>query len=322
MQDKIFDILLKNDDITWKTLIYDLVKSEEMDPWDVNVTLLSRRFITVIKEMQENDLKISGKMLLAAAILLKMKSAHLIDHDIALLDQLINETEEEIMDEVEDWMDESGQKKSGDQQKYKLIPRHPQPRNRKVSIHDLVDALQKAMASKKKVLHKYKPVKFSMPDRKFDIMEIIRELYNKVTYYSDKETGKNQELTFTKLLPPRPGRLEKVYTFIPMLHLDNQRKINTRQEEEFGEIYISLMNNQIKKKITKQNKNKLATDIPGQHYLKRKKVVKGAEIQETRGVSGHKNSKAVLSEKGKGKGNNARGPKPNKTNSRQAKAKK
>lgn len=292
MQDKIFDILLQNDDITWKTLIYDLVKSEEMDPWDIDVAILSQRFITVIKEMQENDLKISGKMLLAAAILLKMKSAHLIDHDIALLDQLINETEEEIMDEVEDWIDESGQEKSGEKQEYKLIPRHPQPRDRKVSIHDLVDALQKAMESKKKVLQKYKPVKFSMPEHKFDIMEIIRELYNKITYYSDKEKAENIELTFTKLLPPRAGRLEKVYTFIPMLHLDNQRKINTRQEEEFGEIYIRLMNEKIKKNITRQNKEKLATDIPGQHYLKRKKVVNKDGVKKVKGkVSNGQNSK-------------------------------
>ncbi|MBU1111673.1 MAG: ScpA family protein [archaeon] len=297
MQDKIFDILLQNDDITWKTLIYDLVKSEEMDPWDIDVTLLSQRFITVIKEMQENDLKISGKMLLAAAILLKMKSAHLIDHDIALLDQLINETEEEIMDEVEDWMDESGQNKPNEQQKYKLIPRNPQPRDRKVSIHDLVDALQKAMESKRKILQKYKPVKFSMPDRKFDIMEIIRELYNKITYYSDKEEGKAKELTFTKLLPPRPGRLEKVYTFIPMLHLDNQRKINTRQEEEFGEIYISLMNEKIKKGITKQNREKIATDIPGQHYLKRKKVDKDAGKNKRCKESSTDNKKVKINSK-------------------------
>lgn len=251
MQEKIFDLLLENDDITWKTLLYDLVKSEHMNPWEIDISILAQKFVSVIKEMQEHDLKISGKMLLAAAILLKMKSSHLIDHDIAQLDLLISETEEE-MDE-----DDFGEEEidyellEKRKQKYKLIPRNPQPRSRKVSIHDLVDALQRAMSSKKKVLKKYDPVKFSMPDRKIDIMDVIRELYNKIIYYSKKQAEEkvHEELTFTKMLPPRAGRLEKVYTFIPMLHLENQKKIKTRQEIPFEEIYIKLSNPDKKEKL-------------------------------------------------------------------------
>ncbi|MBT3298566.1 segregation/condensation protein A [archaeon] len=253
MQEKIFDLLLENDDITWKSLLYDLVKTEQMNPWNINLSLLAQRFIVVIKEMKEHDLKISGKMLLAAAILLKMKSSHLIDHDIAQLDLLISETEDE-MDEDEGFSEDEDidfellHKKK---QKYKLIPRNPQPRSRKVSIHDLVDALQRAMSTKKKVLQKYDPVKFNMPDRDIDIMDVIRELYNKIVYYSKKqsEEKKKPELTFSKMLPPRAGKIEKVYTFIPMLHLENQKKIKTRQDQQFEEIYIKLNNLKKKEKI-------------------------------------------------------------------------
>ncbi len=253
MQEKIFDLLLENDDITWKTLLYDLVKSEQMNPWEIDIAILAQKFIVVIKEMKEHDLKISGKMLLAAAILLKMKSSHLIDHDIAQLDILISETEDEmdeneLFDEGEEIDLELLQKRK---QKYKLIPKNPQPRSRKVSIHDLVDALQRAMSSKKRVLQKYDPVKFSMPNRNVDIMDVIRELYNKIVYYSKKnsEEKNKEELTFSKMLPPRAGKLEKVYTFIPMLHLENQKKIKTKQEEPFEEIYIKLSNPEQKEKI-------------------------------------------------------------------------
>ena len=70
-------------------------------------------------------------------------------------------------------------------------------------------------------------------------MGIIREMYHKISYYSAKEDG--QELSFTKLLPPHAGKKEKVYTFIPLLHLENEKKIETTQKAHFDEIYVKLV---------------------------------------------------------------------------------
>ena len=52
-QDKIFDLLIKDDEVTWQTLLYELVKTEEMDPWDINISLLTKRYITTIKKLKE-----------------------------------------------------------------------------------------------------------------------------------------------------------------------------------------------------------------------------------------------------------------------------
>ena len=52
----------------------------------------------------------------------------------------------------------------------------------------------------------------------------------------------DKQLTFSQLLPSSASREDKVYTFIPLLHLDNQRKINMWQREHFGEIGIDLLN--------------------------------------------------------------------------------
>ena len=236
MQEKIFDMLLEQEEVSWKTLIYDLVKTEQMNPWDINITLLTQRYIQVIKEMKEHDLRISGKILLAAAILLKLKSSHLIDHDITKLDQLISQ-EEEILGE-DDLFEElsAGERKL--REKYKLIPRNPQPRTRKVSVEDLIGALQKAMASKKRILAKQRPLKFVAPKKGVDILEVIRELYHKIVYYNKKD---HKTLTFTKLLPPNAGRKEKVHTFVPLLHLENQHKVETTQKQHFDEIYVKLL---------------------------------------------------------------------------------
>ncbi len=237
MQQQIFELLLEQEDVSWKSILYDLVKTEQMDPWDIDITLLTQKYIQIIKAMQEHDFRISGKILLAAAFLLKIKSAHLVDHDISNLDKLINQSEDSL--DEENLFNDAENGSSKEKQQFTLIPRHPQPRSRKVSIHDLVDALQRAMASKKRILAKQRPVKFILPERKIDIMGVIRDLYHKIVYYTNKENA--EKLTFTQLLPPRAGRQEKAYTFIPLLHLENQHKVETEQAKPFDEIYVKLL---------------------------------------------------------------------------------
>ncbi len=236
MQQRIFDLLLQQEDVTWKTLLYDLVKEEQMDPWDINVTLLTHKYIELIKGMKEHDFRISGKILLAAAILLKIKSTHLVENDIAQLDQLINETEEEVLEE--ELFDELHNEVKKEKQTFQLIPRNPQPRNRKVSIEDLTKALQRAMASKRRFLERQRPRKFTVPKRKIDIGEVIRDVFHKINYYTKKQ--KKKSLSFQKLLPPKAGKKETVYTFLPLLHLENQEKIVTEQEKAFADIKIKL----------------------------------------------------------------------------------
>ena len=68
-----------------------------------------------------------------------------------------------------------------------------------------------------------------MPQRKIDILEVIRDIYHKINYYTNKNP--DQKLTYARLLPPKAGKHEKVYTFIPLLHLETQQKIEMEQEK-------------------------------------------------------------------------------------------
>lgn len=233
MEDKIFSILFNDDEITWQAMLYDLVKTEEIDPWDVDLSLLSHKYIDMIKKMQQTDLKISGKVLLAAAILLKIKSNRLIGEDLMSFDKMLNPDEEEDGEYEQ-------QTKERPIVDARLIPRTPQPRKRKVSIYDLVDALKQALEVKKR-RNILSDVKVEIPEKKMDVSEVIRNLYEKICQVFKS----NPSLTFTELIPSAKKE-DKIYTFIPLLHLTNQRKIDLEQPQHFGEISIKLKeNNQV-----------------------------------------------------------------------------
>ena len=51
---------------------------------------------------------------------------------------------------------------------------------------------------------------------------------------------KKEVLNFSQLLET-DSKEDKITTFIPLLHLCNQQKIDINQEEAFGEIKITLM---------------------------------------------------------------------------------
>ena len=229
--ERLFQILYNEDEVTWQTLLYELVKKEHMDPWDINISMLTKKYIQIIKKMKELDLRISGKVLLAAAILLKIKSNRLLNEDLSELDRLLTESEE-LADELD--LEEPVVYEDGE--KHPLIPRTPQPRKRKVSIFDLVGALEKALEVKRRrVLNSIPPMDVKVPKKTKDITQIIREVYGRIKAFFTRQ----ERLTFSQLVPSNTKE-DKIYTFIPLLHLTTQRKIDLNQKEHFGEIQIML----------------------------------------------------------------------------------
>jgi segregation and condensation protein A len=242
-QNHIFELLFNKDEISWKGMIYDLVRSEQMDPWDIDVTLLSKRFLQRLKEMKEMDLRISGKIILASAILLKLKANKLMDEEINGLDSLIatiqSQDDELLFDELYEFQDPKLEIMMN--QKPKIYPKTPQPRKRKVSVFDLVNALGKALevhARRKPPVKEAPEVK--IPEKSKDMSLVIKDVYNQIRDFFNKQAKKAVKLTFNLLLPSQEKH-DVVYTFVPLLHLDNQRKIYLLQKKHFGEIEIKLL---------------------------------------------------------------------------------
>ena len=232
MEQRIFDIIFKGDEVTWQSLIQDLVRVENMDPWDIDISSLSQKFIEMLKKMQELDLRISGKAVLAAAILLKMKSNYLIERDLLNFDKLMH-PEEYSEDEL--YEEQQVIRPTIDPNEVRLIPRTPQPRKRKVSIYELVDALRQALEVKNRRRQIIESIDIPLPDKKVDISKLIEELYTGIERIFQKE-GK---LTFSQLVPSKEKK-DVVDVFLPVLHLSNEQRIELEQQTHFGEIDITL----------------------------------------------------------------------------------
>jgi segregation and condensation protein A len=239
MQERIFSMLLQENEVTWQSILYDLVRSEEMNPWDIDITDLTKKYIDMLKKLKGLDFRISGKVVLAATILLKLKSNRFIDTDISHFNDMMNmqhEEDDNLYDE-EYPMDEIDYEEALDKGQPALIPRTPQPRKRKVSIFDLIEALNKALeVQDRRVLHNVQTTVFEPPEKKTDISMIIKQVHKKI----ESMFVKNKKLKFSRLIPSS-SKEDVVLTFIPLLHLSNMRSVDLEQKDHFGELYITML---------------------------------------------------------------------------------
>ncbi|MDD5254165.1 MAG: segregation/condensation protein A [Candidatus Nanoarchaeia archaeon] len=231
MHERIYDLLMKDDEITWQTIIQELIKTEEINPWDIDISKLTQKYIEVVKHMQEANFFVSGKVILAASLLLRIKSHKLVEEDIANLDALLYPPEEGAYEEITNGIDRSQVKIP------KLAMKTPQARKRRITLNDLLDALQRALKiSHRKVMKRLQEqrVYVEIPERKVDITSLIKNLYDTILdFLKEKET-----ITFSELVPNK-NKHEVIYTLIPLLHLDTQEKVDIKQPEAFEEIYIT-----------------------------------------------------------------------------------
>jgi len=243
MEDQIYNMLLKESEVTWRDIIQNLVKTEQMNPWDVDITKLTQKYIETVKGMKEMNFFISGKVVLASAVLLKMKSTKFIDEDINNFDNFLFHSEEEL-EELDDYMDFHEHKVDIP----KLGIKTPQARKRKVSVNDLVSALEKALkVDSRRKLRLQRFLTFNkpkIPEKKVDISALIGEIYQKIVgLFKKKKT-----VEFSELIPT-DTKNDKILTMLPLLHLDHQKKICISQEEAFGEIHVNKYDSNIIKHI-------------------------------------------------------------------------
>ena len=136
-QDQFFD-LITGEDLGWQTIIYDLIKTEQLDPWDIDLSVLAEKYVEIISILEDADFFVSSKVLLACSLLLRLKSEILINSYIQDLNDALYGREEEKRYELERIEIDEGDLPT-------LVPRTPMARHKKVTLEELMSALNKAI---------------------------------------------------------------------------------------------------------------------------------------------------------------------------------
>lgn len=228
--------LLYSDQLSWQSIIYDLINSEQLDPWDVDISSLAEGYLDRIKELEEANFFVSSKILLAASLLLRIKSELLLNSHLQSLDDILFGKKEEkkysqerieLEDEIPD-----------------LIPRTPLPRHKKVTLQELMGALGKAIKTetrriKRVVVSRQQEIEtsISVPKKTVNLKDKIKDIYDNLRSLFE---SRKERLAFSEFAGQTSS--DRISTFIPLLHLDNQRKVFLEQEGHLDEIWIWMKN--------------------------------------------------------------------------------
>jgi len=222
-------------------LLLYLIKQEEVDIYEVNLTKLATQFIAHIDLMREFDLEIAGEFLVMASTLMYIKSRELLPVD----QQVVVEGEDEGEDprwelirqlvEYKKFKDAAAKLQVREGEQENIFPRVPgkiefaaaaPAANPNISIFDLLNAVNVVLQ------------RFTKRD------ESSREIYEDKWTVSEKieyimgVLNTRGSVRFAELFENASSRTEVICTFLALLELIRLKQLVCAQTEAFEEIEI------------------------------------------------------------------------------------
>lgn len=228
--------LITSGEVSWQAIIYDLIETEQLDPWDIDIGVLAERYALVIQEMEEANFFVSSKVLLACSLLLRIKSERLLYKYIQEMDEAMYGKQDDkkyILERMELDEDEIPI----------LVPKTPMARYKKVTLQELMGALHKAIETENRRIRKdikarqaEKSALVVMPNtNRVPLKDRVSNIFGRINSFIKKP--KEEHITFSQLAPTRE---EKLASFLPVLHLSNSNQLYLTQLRQFDEIYLRL----------------------------------------------------------------------------------
>jgi len=214
------------DQPAWKTILLDLVESEKMDTWNIDICALADKYLEKINSLEHANLRVPANAILASAILLKTKSKAL---RLTSLEELEKEVASELSEEERRLL-EAGIPE--------LVGQRP-ARESRLTLDELVQNIESILnksKSKNRFDKMFEEVKFAIPYNDFNIDEKMAEVFALIQQRCDSQGI----VLFSQLMNGNKSSTQVVQTFIPLLFLANKGKVNLWQEDFWQEIFISL----------------------------------------------------------------------------------
>src|SRR6266540_4455264 len=221
-------------------LLLYLVKKEEVDIYEINLTKIARQFIEYIELMRELDLQVAGEFLVMASTLMYIKSRELLPVD----QQVQAEGDEEEEDprwelirqlvEYKKFKDAAVRLQEREAEQENVFPRLPgklqfepasPPPRPDVSLFDLLNAVSNVLK------------RFQQKESGRDVFEDKWTVSQKIELLRQTIAGK-PALKFSELFEQTTSRSEVVVTFLALLELIRLKQVVVCQPAPFSEIEI------------------------------------------------------------------------------------
>lgn len=220
-------------------LLLYLVKKEEVDIYQVNLTRLATQFIEYVELMKELDLDLAGEFLVMAATLMLIKSRELLPREqqapVGPEDEDLEDPRWELIRrlvEYKKFKDAAAALQTLERRQELTFPRQaprpeapPAPGRPEVSLFDLVGALNAVLK------------RFQARGRASEIFEDRWTVSEKIEELRARLAG-GQRFRFAELFDDATHRTEVVVTFLALLELIRLRVARVTQGAAFGEITI------------------------------------------------------------------------------------
>lgn len=210
-------------------ILVELASKGEIDPWNIDIIDVTDKFLKKLEELKQLDLRVSGRTLLYASMLLRMKSEVLVD----------KRQEEEFEWELFGFQPEYFQT-----DEYPCLrPRIKRESKRPVTLSELIDELRKAMdrkeQSNKRRLRRVEGLPTPEEVLKIAHEEDVEDMIQKIRGKLSKKFKKNDRVMFNELIEERtPSCI--IQTYVPLLFMADRKQIWLEQKELFGDLYVKL----------------------------------------------------------------------------------
>jgi segregation and condensation protein A len=222
-------------------LLLYLVKKEEVDIYQINLTKLATQFIEYVELLRELDLDIAGEFLVMASTLMYIKSRELLPVERR---EFASDDEDEGEDprwelirklvEYKKFKDAAGELQQLEHRQENVFARQPvkpefeeaTPRT-EVSLFDLVSAVSAILK------------RFQTRTDTRDIFEDKWSVSEKIEFVRNTLTSRSR-IRFSELFAATTSRTEVVVTFLALLELIRLKVLVALQAETFGDIDLTL----------------------------------------------------------------------------------
>ncbi len=200
---------------TWRSLLVDLVVRNKIDPWDVDIELLVKKYIEKVRRMRLMDFDVPGNIILACSILLKFQSI------------MLSYEEEEF--NIEDVPPPNID--------VVVRPRRKRP----ITLEEVIKAVEKAFKAYKereRAIVK-RPVVVEGIDFDYEFFEEGESIEIKIQEILDrikKNADEKGLVRFSTIMGDEP-----ILSLMSILFLANEEVVDIFQEEVFGEIIIQIL---------------------------------------------------------------------------------